>query len=99
MIDYDEHIDDELKQMNEDEPSPTKGETQAFHLDDPISTVKLKTPITTTGETSVADCLELMHMKRIGCLLVVENDKLVGIFTDGDLRRKLKSHPQILKRR
>jgi CBS domain-containing protein len=31
----------------------------------------------------------LMSAKRCGCLLVADNDKLVGIFTDGDLRRAI----------
>ncbi|NQV15602.1 CBS domain-containing protein [bacterium] len=89
MIDYDEHIDDELKQMNEGGASIKKGKAEAFRLDDHISTVKLKTPITTVGETSVADCLELMREKRIGCLLVVEAEKLIGIFTERDIIRRV----------
>jgi CBS domain-containing protein len=30
-----------------------------------------------------------MSAKRCGCLLVADNDVLVGIFTDGDLRRAI----------
>jgi len=89
MIDYDEHIDDELKQMNEDGSSVKNNHAEAFHLDDPISTVKLKAPITTTGDTSVSDCLELMREERIGCLLVVEEEKLIGIFTERDIIRRI----------
>lgn len=35
------------------------------------------------------DLLHELSIKRSGCLLVVENKKLLGIFTDGDLRRIL----------
>ncbi|MCF7823075.1 MAG: CBS domain-containing protein [Candidatus Marinimicrobia bacterium] len=89
MIDYDEHIDDELKQMNEDGDSIMKVNSEAFHLDDHIDTIKLKSPIMTNGHTSVADCLELMREKRIGCLLIVEEGKLEGIFTERDIIRRI----------
>lgn len=35
------------------------------------------------------DTLGRLSSKRMGCLLVVERDRLVGIFTDGDLQRGL----------
>lgn len=89
MIEYDEHIDDELKQMNEGGSSAIKSETEAFKLDDSISTIKLKKPITTDPDASVADCLDLMHDHRIGCLLVVEEDTLIGIFTERDIIRRI----------
>jgi len=89
MIEYDEHIDDEIKQMNEGGSSVKKNSTGAIHLEDHINTVNLKSPVTTTGDTSVADCLELMRDKRIGCLLVVEEDRLTGIFTERDIIRRI----------
>lgn len=89
MIDYDEHIDEELRQMNEDGSSNGKRSNEAFHLDDPIASVKLKKPVMTSGDTSVAACLELMKDERIGCLLITEQDKLVGIFTERDIIRRI----------
>ncbi|MFG0411953.1 SIS domain-containing protein [Pseudomonas sp. FYR_11] len=39
--------------------------------------------------TSFHDCLLVMTRSRLGLAVVMENDKLVGIVTDGDLRRAL----------
>ena len=33
--------------------------------------------------------------KRLGCTAVIENSKIIGIITDGDLRRMLKDNPDI----
>ncbi len=35
--------------------------------------------------TSVADTIELMRRERVGCLLVVQDLKLIGLFTERDL--------------
>lgn len=42
-----------------------------------------------TPETMVIDALRLMAEKNIGAVMVVENDKLVGIFTERDYARKV----------
>jgi len=89
MIDYDEHIDDELKKMNEGGSSIKKRAAEAIHLGDPITTIKLRKPVTIGGETSVATCLELMREERIGCLLITEDEKVIGIFTERDIIRRI----------
>lgn len=40
--------------------------------------------ITTTPDTSIKDAAKLMLEKKIGCLLVLEGDRLVGILTESD---------------
>lgn len=40
-------------------------------------------------QTSLAQTLIEMTSKRLGCVAVVDNDNLLGIITDGDLRRML----------
>lgn len=40
-------------------------------------------------ETTVFEALELMFEKNIGALLVMEQDKYVGIFTERDYARKV----------
>ena len=42
---------------------------------------------TTTPDTPVADAARLMIERRIGCLPVIENGKLVGIVTETDFVR------------
>ena len=43
-------------------------------------------------ETLLIDSLLVMSEKALGMVLIAENEKLVGIFTDGDLRRALESN-------
>ncbi len=40
--------------------------------------------ITITPDTLIEEAVQLMHDHKIGCLPVVENDKLYGIFTETD---------------
>jgi len=40
--------------------------------------------ITTTPDTPLADAARLMHYRKLGCLPVVEDGRLVGILTEGD---------------
>jgi len=47
-------------------------------------------------ETSFHDCLLVMTSSRLGLALVIDNDKLVGIVTDGDLRRALLDNPGVV---
>lgn len=47
-----------------------------------------KNSVTTLG-TSLKDAIVVMSNKALGIVSVVENDTLVGVFTDGDLRRAL----------
>ena len=41
-------------------------------------------PVTATGEFTVAQAARLMKEKRIGALLVLESERLAGIFTERD---------------
>jgi CBS domain-containing membrane protein len=40
--------------------------------------------ITTTPDTSLVEAARLLTQRKIGCLPVVENGRLVGILTEGD---------------
>lgn len=41
-----------------------------------------------TPQTTILDALKLMAEKRIGAVLVVENERLVGIFSERDYARR-----------
>ena len=43
-------------------------------------------------ETSLLNSLLVMSQKALGMVLIVDNNKLIGIFTDGDLRRTIESN-------
>lgn len=42
-----------------------------------------------TANTSVLDALKLMTEKNISALLIIENEQLLGIFTERDYARKI----------
>ena len=49
----------------------------------------LKSAPTVTENASMDDVLKLSTQKKLGAVLVVEGTKLVGLITDGDIRRAL----------
>ena len=53
-------------------------------LKDGISALQPKSPITVALDAPVREVLKLMVQKRIGCAFVVEDERLVGIFTERD---------------
>ena len=59
------------------------------HLDD----LGAPTPATVTPDTLVSAAIETMHDASIDCLLVVDDGKLVGIFTDRDAVAKAAGKP------
>jgi CBS domain-containing protein len=46
-------------------------------------------PLTVASGTTIRDVLQLLNERQVGCLLVVEEGKLVGIFTERDALLKL----------
>lgn len=54
-----------------------------------IATLRPKPVATVRPNTTVLDAVHLMTQKKIGCVCVTENEKLVGIFTERDVLRKV----------
>ena len=53
-----------------------------------------------TAETSMKDLIFVITSKKLGIAAVVnKNKKLIGVFTDGDLRRSLERETDIFKKR
>lgn len=46
-------------------------------------------------DTNIADAIIEISEKMLGVTAVLENNKIVGIITDGDIRRMLKDHQEI----
>jgi CBS domain-containing protein len=61
--------------------------TDAAMLEAPIHRLMSAPPITVAPDDQVADAFELMNGRRIRRLPVVDGGRLVGIVTEGDLRR------------
>lgn len=58
-----------------------------------------KSPSTVTPDAAVGDVLKKMVDERIGCVMVVEGSKLIGIFSERDALMKLNTDaPKFLKR-
>lgn len=52
-----------------------------------VKEAMVEEPVTTTADTPLADAARLMMKHGIGCLPVVDGEKLVGILTEGDFVR------------
>ncbi|MBA4349352.1 MAG: CBS domain-containing protein, partial [Thermodesulfovibrio sp.] len=90
---------DEVKGIISDrdikEYSPSKATTlDVYELHYLLDKAKIKDVmktkvITTSPDTPVEEAAMIMHDRNIGCLPVVDNNKLVGIITDKDIYRVL----------
>ncbi len=55
-------------------------------LDQPIHNLPgLQPPIALSGDASVRRAIDTMNEARVGCILVVEGERLVGVFTERDV--------------
>jgi len=52
---------------------------------EPILTLNPGPPVTVTSTAALADGLDLMKDRRIGCVLVVDDGRLAGIITERDV--------------
>ncbi|MEX1274836.1 MAG: CBS domain-containing protein [Bacteroidota bacterium] len=91
-------FDDELSQMYEESEKPSRV-LDAATFQTPIKHLKTRKPIFVSPGQSVADAINLMQQKRLGCVAVTEHDKLVGIFTERDVLMKIagKVDPKTVK--
>lgn len=57
-----------------------------------IKDIMSTNPVTTTPETPLADAARVMLERKIGCLPVLEDGRLVGILTESDFLRFAVEH-------
>ena len=57
-----------------------------------IKDIMATDPVTTTPDTPLADAARVMLERKIGCLPVVEDGRLVGILTESDFLRFAVEH-------
>ena len=62
---------------------------EADLLRDRIERLWPKSPSTVAPDATVADVLQKMVDERIGCVMIVDNGKLIGIFSERDALMKL----------
>jgi CBS domain-containing protein len=56
---------------------------------DSVSRLQATAPLRVGPEQTVADAVRLMRERRVGCVLVCVGDRLVGVFTERDLMRRV----------
>ncbi|MBI4587239.1 MAG: CBS domain-containing protein [Candidatus Rokubacteria bacterium] len=57
-----------------------------------VEQIMVREVITVTANTSLRDAAKLMRERRVGCLPVVEDGRLIGIVTASDLLGVLAAH-------
>ena len=78
-----------------DLPSPSTG-LQRHFLEDTLGELPMDHPANLSINASVADAIEAMRAHGVGCVLVFDQDRLAGIFTERDLLTKLAVEQQDL---
>lgn len=62
-----------------------------------VEELMVKDPFTITSNDSVYDAVKLMNKHKIGCLLIVDYGKTVGILTERDIMKRIvekEKHPK-----
>jgi CBS domain-containing protein len=83
----DEWIEEDLHLLADVEKSPRVLDQRMIR--EPIRLLGPRTPLGVAPGETVREAIRMMREHRVGCLLVVEGDRLVGIITERDLLLKL----------
>lgn len=80
---------DECKSCNEDlssfdEVSP-KSKFERVLMEDPLSRLKPRQPLSVSAKMSVLEASHAMNTGKVGAVLVMEGERLVGILTERDV--------------
>jgi CBS domain-containing protein len=83
--------DDPRAQVFDDEhPGPILESALAHTV---LSEVVSQPVLTVSPSTTLADTIHLMQKERRSCVLIMENDRLAGIFTERDILMKVAAQP------
>ncbi len=63
--------------------------TSAVKIQDSISSLGLSTPLVSETGTSLKNALKLLQKEQQNCLLIIENESLIGILTERDILLKV----------
>ena len=73
-----------------EESYPEQRSFRGHILHEPLSALEVRAPICVPPDSTAADAIRLMNEQRIGAVLVTQaDDRLVGIFTERDVLKKL----------
>jgi CBS domain-containing protein len=83
--------DDDRELFDDEHPGPQILESALAKT--ALSEVVSQPPLMVVAATTLADTIHLMQQERRACVLVMENDQLVGIFTERDILMKVAGQP------
>ena len=63
--------------------------SKAIRINDPISSLDLKSPLSVETGTNLKNALRLLQKEKQNCLLILDNSELVGILTERDILLKV----------
>lgn len=78
-----------MSELSSTEPFSPSASLFTAVTTDPILRLNPKTPLTVGPDITIAEAVLLMQEKRIGALLVENEEKLVGIITERDMLFKV----------
>jgi CBS domain-containing protein len=79
----DEFLEEELSMMYEEGTHVKMLDSSTFKK--PIKNIRVKKPLTLSPDNTIADAIDLMQKNRVGCVVITEKEKMVGIFTERDV--------------
>jgi CBS domain-containing protein len=82
-----ELVDEELSGL-EESPRPARVLDQET-IREPLRLLGPRSPLCLPPDANLAEAVRLMREHHVGCILAVEDDRLVGILTERDLLLKL----------
>jgi len=85
----DEWIEEDLALQAEASDSKTSRVLDQRMIREPIRVLQPRAPLALPPTAAVADAVRMMREHRVGCVLVVAHERLVGILTERDLLLKL----------
>src|SRR5260370_22217706 len=84
--------DDERERLlDEEHPGPQILESALANTS--LSEVVSQPPLTVATSTTLAETIRLMQLERRACVLILDNGRLAGIFTDRDILLKIARRP------
>jgi CBS domain-containing protein len=90
-----EHCKNDLTFL--DQPAiATACEVERALMEQPVRVLQPPRPISAPASSPLRDVLQLMVDKKIGCVLVIDDSELVGIFTERDVLLQIAGREQEL---
>lgn len=71
-------------------------EVERSIMSHPVSVLAMKSPVSVAPGDSVRSAMDVMLRQKIGCVLVVDNQQLTGIFTERDVLNRISPEPGAL---